>query len=143
MYKRGTAIQFVILILIILILIGAGVYLYSTDWQMPWDSEGGEYQAVFITGDQVYFGKLSNERSAYPTLRDIYYLQVNQPIQPIQTDENGNALQQPDLQLVKFGNELHGPSDEMRINRDHILLIEDLRENSPVVQAIREYQENQ
>lgn len=99
----------------------------------------GDYQAVFLTNDQVYFGKLSREGAAYPTLRDIYYLRVTQTLQP--RDPNAQPTQQ--LQLVKLGNELHGPQDEMRINREHILFVEDLKVDSQVVTAINEFKKSQ
>src|SRR3989344_7818454 len=74
----------------------------------------GKYQAVFLSNNQVYFGKLYNANSSYPTLRDIYYLQVTQVLQP--KDPKSPAQQ---INLVKLGGELHGPEDEMRINREH------------------------
>ncbi len=93
------------------------------------------YQAVFLTNNQVYFGRLSNANGQYPVLRDIYYLQVTQTLQP--TDPK--APPQPNLNLVKLGNELHGPNDEMVINRDHILFYEDLKSSSAVVKAIDQF----
>jgi len=103
-----------------------------------------EYQSVFLTNGQVYFGKISNARSEYATLRDVFYLQVIQP--PLQGPDQGDGSvappQQPQISLIKLGNELHGPTDEMQINRDHILFFEDLKENSQVVQAIRSFKES-
>ena len=43
------------------------------------------------------------------------------------------------VSLVKLGDELHGPADKMEINRDQILFIEDLKPNSQVVMAIKNY----
>lgn len=95
---------------------------------------GDAYQAVFLDNNQVYFGKLTNTASAYPVLKDIFYLRVTQPLQP---PEGGDA--QPNINLVKLGTELHGPSDEMRINREHILFIEDLKADSEVTKAINNF----
>ncbi len=97
-----------------------------------------KYQAVFLTNNQVYFGKLSKAGSAYPVLRDIYYLRVTQVLQP--RDPN-NPQQQ--INLVKLGGELHGPEDEMRINKEQILFVEDLKADSQVVTAINEYKKSQ
>ncbi|MBI4033923.1 MAG: hypothetical protein HY378_00025 [Candidatus Brennerbacteria bacterium] len=91
-----------------------------------------DYQAVFLTNGQVYFGKLYKERNRYPVLREVYYLQVTQPPQPLQ---EGQTPPQ-NINLVKLGGELHGPQDEMRISRDQILFIEDLKGDSRVLQAI-------
>ena len=46
-----------------------------------------------------------------------------------------------DAALLKLGNELHGPEDWMRINQDHVLFIEKLKQDSKVSQAIRDYEE--
>lgn len=96
-----------------------------------------EYQAVFLTNGQVYFGKLSNPNSRLVTLQDVYYLQLAQSPQP---GDNKDAQQQPQISLVKLGNELHGPDDEMKINRDHILFVENMKDNAKVMEAIERYQ---
>lgn len=104
------------------------------------------YQAVFLTNGQVYFGKLSDVDGAYITLRDIYYLQVNQQLQPggdqTPAQQEAAAAQQPQLSLVKLGNELHGPVDEMKINRQQVLFYEDLKADGKVAEAIVSYQKN-
>ncbi len=97
------------------------------------------YQAVFLSNNQVYFGKLYNTRSDYPTLKDVYYLQVTQALQP----RDPKTPAEPRINLVKLGGELHGPEDEMRINKVHILFIEDLKSDSQVVKAIQEFKTSQ
>lgn len=99
-------------------------------------SEG--YQAVFLSNGQVYFGKAQAAGDSV-VVKDIYYLQVSQ--QQIQPAPEGQT-QQPQVQLVKLGNEIHGPKDEMKINKDHVLFIEDLKEDGKVVKAIRNFQAN-
>lgn len=93
------------------------------------------YQAVFLNNGQVYFGKLHNINRDYVILTDIYYLQVNQQVQPEQGD---NEQQQPQVTLTKLGNELHGPEDAMFIDRDKIVFWENLKNDSQVVQKIGE-----
>ncbi|KKS87977.1 hypothetical protein A3I36_00305 [Candidatus Giovannonibacteria bacterium RIFCSPLOWO2_02_FULL_45_28] len=107
-------------------------------WWKGWEAVFAKntYQAVFLTNSQVYFGRLSDARSSYPVLTDIFYLQVAQPLQA------GNPPAGGQVQLVKLGNELHGPKDEMRINRDHILFVEDLKPDSQVVKAIESFKAN-
>lgn len=105
--------------------------------------ETSRYQAVFLANGQIYFGKLSDTNSMYATLKDIYYLQVTQPaIQGPQDNNTPQQKPQAQISLVKLGSELHGPEDVMKINRDHILFYEDLKEDGKVVQTIREYQKN-
>jgi len=99
-------------------------------------SSSSGYQAVFLSNNQVYFGKLSEINSVYPKLTDIFYLRVTQRLQPSDLDN----LPQQDINLVKLGSELHGPEDVMRISRDQILFFEDLRADSQIVTAIKDYQ---
>lgn len=128
--------------ILLVIVIGAAVlgFVYFGDGSLI-TGDGGDassYQAVFLVNGQVYFGKLSNAGGQFMTLSDVYYLQVNQQIQPAKED----AAQAPDISLVKLGGELHGPTDEMQINRDQVLLIEDLKTSSNVVRAIEEYKKS-
>lgn len=97
------------------------------------------WKAVFLTNGQVYFGHTSNETSDPVVLEDIYYLQVTQPLQQVDQGQAPANSNQPQLSLVKLGNELHGPEDQMRINRSHVLFVEDLREDGRVVEAIDAY----
>lgn len=104
------------------------------------------YQAVFLTNGQVYFGKLSASNNNWVELSDIYYLQVTQNLQQATTDvtkaptSTGTAApNQSNIQLVKLGSELHGPTDKMHIDRDKILFWEDMKDDSKVVQAIGQY----
>lgn len=80
-----------------------------------------KYSAVFLTNGQIYFGKYDESTSI---LTKIYYMQA------VQTEQG----QVP--QLVKLGNELHGPEDEMHINKDQVLFTEPLRADSQIVKAI-------
>lgn len=91
------------------------------------------YQAVFLTNNQVYFGKLKNFNREYITLDNIYYLQASQSLQ------QGSQLRPediPNINLAKLGNELHGPEDRMFIPKERILFWENLKTDSPVVRAI-------
>jgi hypothetical protein len=101
-----------------------------------------KYQAVFLSSQdgQVYFGKLSTYNQNYYRLTDIYYVRVEQQIQP-EGQQTANQAQQS-ISLAKLGNELHGPEDEMFISRDKVLFWENLKEDGQVVKAIREYQKD-
>ena len=93
-----------------------------------------QYQAVFLTDGQIYFGKLTGIGEEYATLEDIYYLQVQQEVQP-----DTAAEPQTQISLAKLGNELHGPEDEMFINVDQILFWENLKDDGQVVTAIENF----
>ena len=99
--------------------------------------KGKQYQAVFLTNGQVYFGRLKSADSSYVKLQDIYYLQVQQQVQPSQQQNNN---QQPQVSLAKLGSELHGPEDVMYISRDQVLFWENLKDDGKVAQAVKDYQ---
>ena len=99
--------------------------------------KGNQYQALFLTNGQVYFGKLANVDDKYVTLTDIYYLQVQQTVQPAQNNNN-NQNNNPQVSLAKLGSELHGPEDTMLVNRDQVLFWENIKDDGKVVQAIKE-----
>ncbi|HSA59180.1 MAG TPA: hypothetical protein VLJ37_05795 [bacterium] len=88
----------------------------------------GSWKAVFLTSGQVYYGKLTQNQGQFYKLQDVYYIRVNQ--------QQEDKTKPPDLTLVKLGNEVHGPEDAIYLNRDHILYIEDLKEDGQVVKAI-------
>lgn len=94
-----------------------------------------QYQAVFLNGGQVYFGKVGDLNSKYMTLSDIYYLRVNQTVQPNQSNNQSSN----DVSLVKLGCELHGPQDQMVINRDMVIFWENLKGDGQVAKAVSEY----
>ncbi|MCA9323537.1 hypothetical protein KC992_00355 [Candidatus Saccharibacteria bacterium] len=99
-----------------------------------------KYQAVFLNSQdgQVYFGKLGVYNSDTYVLQDIYYVRVENPVQP----EGQNQQQQANISLAKLGNELHGPQDQMYIARSQVLFWENLKDDGQVVKAITEYKAN-
>ena len=97
-----------------------------------------QYQAVFIASQdgQVYFGKLEVYNRELYKLTDIYYVRVENPIQP----EGQNQQSQANISLAKLGNELHAPEDVMYIAREKVLYWENLKDSGQVVTAIKKYQ---
>ncbi len=97
-----------------------------------------KYQAVFLANGQVYFGKVTDVNSQTLVLENIYYLRSNSALQ---TGEATTTSQLADnFALIKLGNEIHGPQDKMSINLNQVLFVEDLKDNSKVVEAIRAYE---
>jgi hypothetical protein len=104
------------------------------------DKEAGyidenKYQAVFLTNGQVYFGAIAGINDHSVDLQNIYYLNSQQ--QPEANDKNAN--QQTSFSLVKLGCELHGPTDQMIINRDQVSFWENLKSDGKVAKAIEQY----
>lgn len=94
-----------------------------------------QYQAVFLNGGQVYFGKITTLNDKYVAMNNIYYLRVNQTVQP-----NANSSSANDVSLVKLGCELHGPSDQMVINAEQVIFWENLKSDGQVAKAVAEFQ---
>ncbi|HET7673657.1 MAG TPA: hypothetical protein VFK11_04060 [Candidatus Saccharimonadales bacterium] len=83
----------------------------------------GKYQAVFLNGGQVYFGKVADINSSYLSLVNIYYLTPNQAVQTDNKSSNNNFT------IRKLGCELHRPQDAMVISRDQIIFWENLKDD--------------
>jgi len=98
-----------------------------------------DQQAVFLTNGQVYFGKLKSVNRQYLTLQGIYYLNVNQQVQPNQSNNNSSNNSNQSVSLVKLGCELHGPTDQMVINHDQVTFWENLKSDGQVAKAISQW----
>lgn len=128
-------------LLVVIILVFAGLKIFGRKGQALNVGSNRGYSAVFLTNGQVYFGKIKEANNQKVILTDIFYLQVQQQVQPKPEGEEV-AKNQSKLSLVKLGNELHGPNDEMVINADHVLFTETLKEDGKVVKSITQYVEN-
>lgn len=114
-----------------------GSVVKSNKTYFPNVMKSDKYYAVFLDNGQVYFGHLSKYfTSKNPVLADIYYLQSTENLQ---SGEQKAEEQKTEMNLVKLGNELHGPVDAMAINKDHILFVEELKDDGQVVKAIAEH----
>lgn len=136
--RSGGGQSFGVLLLVIVAVAAGFFWMRGTSLS----AYGEEWQAVFLTNGQVYFGQVDKQNNVELVLKEIYYLQVTRPLQQTAEGET-QANPQGELSLVKLGNELHGPTDAMVVNRDHVLFVEDLKEDSNVVQAISNYKAGQ
>lgn len=103
--------------------------------------DGDKYQAVFLTNGQVYFGKIENPNADYVRLTNIFYLQATDAGSNPQQTEEGATEPTNDVQLIKLGTEVHGPTDEMLIAREQVLFFENLKDDGNVSQSIKSYYE--
>jgi len=101
------------------------------------------WQAVFLRNDQVYFGRLTISDDFY-ILTNVYYLQTEEEqeedkLAPVSTTSVNldRAKKKTKTTLVKLGNELHGPENEMFIERGNVLFWENLKDNSGIVNSIK------
>ncbi len=104
--------------------------------------DSSKYQAVFFTNGQVYFGKLQPFSSESLKLKDVYYLQTqtgtdtdSEKLQEAATDQNN-------VQLIKLGDEIHGPQDEMVISKSQVLFYENLKSEGKVAQSIEQFKKS-
>jgi len=131
----------ILVVLLIITSVVASAYLIlrlvTTTGNNGGDVQSSNYQALFLSNGQVYFGHLTAVDNDYVKLTDIYYLQVQQTVQPSSSSSSSSNQQ---VSLAKLGNELHGPEDEMYVAHDQVLFWENLKSSGKVVQAITAYQ---
>ena len=92
-----------------------------------------QFQSVFLTSGQVYFGKITSISDTQLVLEKVYYLKTASKI----TDTNNLP---GDVSLVKLGNELHAPQDKMYIDRKNVQFWENLKADGEVSKAIVAYE---
>jgi hypothetical protein len=85
------------------------------------------YQAVLLSNNSVYFGKLAGYGTPSPVLTDVFYI----------VSQNNPETKQVTNVLVKRGKELHAP-DRMYLNASSIVFVEPVGTDSKVAQLISE-----
>lgn len=133
-----------IVAIVVIIIVATGLFMWSSmnrgaSGAVGTAIDSSKYQAVFFTNGQVYFGKLKSFDAEYLKLTEVFYLQTNG------TDGSSNNPQQTagndanNVQLIKLGNEIHGPQDEMIISKDQMLFFENLKDDGKVATSIGKY----
>lgn len=130
-----------------ILLVSAAIVVFGLIWLLMFSRDRSErehvdkdkLQAVFLNGGQVYFGNITSINNKYVRLNNIYYLRVNQQVQPEQ-EKNGQQPKQ-DISLVKLGCELHGPEDQMILNQEQVLFWENLKSDGQVTEAVKKFVE--
>ncbi len=147
-YKKRRSAPIVWIILLLLIVASVPLFVFKSNIismldraSVPVSSSG--YQAVFMSNGQVYFGSIEKISTDTIVLKDIFYLQVVDPIQGTSATALQTLENQPKVSLIKLGNELHGPEDVMYINRSQVLFYESLKVGSNIVKNIKDYKAEQ
>ena len=104
--------------------------------------DSSKYQAVFFTNGQVYFGKLQAAGGDYMKLTDIYYLQTQASSGTDSSNPQQTTSDQSNVQLIKLGDEIHGPEDQMIISKDQMLFYENLKADGKVAKSIEQYKKS-
>lgn len=134
--SRKSPIKWVIIGVLIALLVAAGIFGAKVLGSPMIDS--GKYQAVFLTNGQVYFGKLSTAGNYY-TLKKVFYLQTTAKAADSTNPQETTPGTDSNVQLIKLGNEVHGPEDKMTIERSQVLFFEDLKSDGKVSDSISKY----
>lgn len=106
------------------------------------------YQAVFLTNNQVYFGKLQQLGDQSTRLTEIYYPKAQQSAAGAKEGTDSSAQDKAvtntdGSQLMKFGSELLGAEDQMIFQNSQVSYWVNLKSDSKVVQAIEAYTKKQ
>lgn len=131
------AVKAIVLVVVLLVVLVGGFFAKQSLMgnEFAGQINKDKYQAVFLTNGQVYFGKIDKISGSGYTLKNIYYLQVQQDVQGEQAATQENKDQ--NLSLAKLGSELHGPDDVMYIESKQVLFWENLKDDGQVVKAIQ------
>jgi len=137
---------FILLIVALILIVAIGLVMYVTQANSKNTAtaiDGSKYQAVFFTNGQVYFGRLKPFNDESMKLTDIYYLQTKTATDTDSANPQKTAVNQNDVQIIKLGNEIHGPEDEMIISKYQMLFYENLKPDSKVAESIATFKKSQ
>lgn len=95
----------------------------------------GKYQVACLQSGECYFGKITAITSDTVQIKNVFYVQKSAETTSSDSSSDNN------LQLIKLGNEVHGPEDMMIISRSQVLYIENLKSDGKVTQTINSYYE--
>lgn len=115
---------------VIIALVVAGLFaffLWQTDPLRSGPALTTPFQVVQMTNGQVFFGRLSQERSAFPALREVYVLQ---------SKTNPETKQVTNI-LIKRAQDSQG-EDVIFLNARHIVAVEAVKPGSNMDKLIQE-----
>ena len=131
--RQGVSmINTVLIVLIVFIATAAGFFTIST---LKHNSFSASFQVVVLDTGEVFFGTVKKNSKSAIELSNVYYLPIDAS-DLFSPQFNSNEL----FSVIKIGNELHGPEDSMFITKEHIVFMQNLKEDSRIVSAIEDYQ---
>lgn len=118
--------------------LAAGWFVWSANKNTDTGIDSSKYQAVFLTNGQIYFGDLHAYNDEYLRLTTGYYPQAK----ATDGDETEGSTKQSananGIQLIRLGDEVYGPENEIFISKKQILHYENLKPDSKVSQLIEQ-----
>lgn len=115
----------ILLVVLVLVALGLGIAAVfrsaGTTDSLPSAINPSEYQMVYLTNGETYFGKVTAPGGGYYYMRHVYTLAAQT------SPRSGTPLQRT---LIKLTNEIHGPEDLLVLNKRQVVYMENLRPNS-------------
>lgn len=118
---------------VVLLLVLAWWLTLGRNSGLPSYIDTSKYQAVFLQSGESYFGKVSAVATDTIQLTNVFYVQKSTQADTSKT-ASGNQLE-----LIKLGNEVHGPEDRITFSRSQVQYVENLKDDGQVVQKILEF----
>ena len=128
-------------LLVIFIVVGLGTALFLVG-RLGKNENLNRMAAVFLSNEQVYFGKIVKENKEVLVLENVYYLKANAAMVEDTTATESATQATAQLSLIKLGDELHSPEDRMTINKQHILFYELMKWNGTIMDAITNHEQS-
>jgi hypothetical protein len=128
--RRALA-AFVAVIVIVLVGLAIAVLVgaFASRDTLAAQVNSSDYQAVFLSSNEVYFGKLTvPSGSDFCYLKHVYRLTVS-------PGSKGKPSQRT---LVRITSDIQGPLDELVINRRSILYVENLNPNGSAAKLLQQ-----
>lgn len=128
-----------IIIALLVIALAAAAWFVLGSKKVDTGIDNTKYQAVFLSNGQIYFGKLYTHSDETMRLTDGYFPQA-------QADASADDEEATDtsggIQLIRLGDEVYGPENEIFISKDQILHYENLRTDSKVARLIQQNEQS-
>lgn len=123
-----------------LVLVLVQLNLYS--WHFNRIYSADVESAVMLTNGQTYFGRMEKYGPNAVVLFDVYYLQVDdaQATTDTNTETVAVGAATSNIKLMKLADDFYKPNNYLILNRDQILYWQHLQSNSPILEAIEQYE---
>lgn len=131
--RRNNSPGWLAVVLVVGIVLGAvGMALIGSDSKStdPFDGhvDTTRYQAVILSNDKVYFGRIAPATDEFFRLQDAYFLQ----------EKAGATSSDPPVRTLRpLNDELQAPENSMLVRRSDVVLIENLDKSSPILKEIQ------
>ncbi len=127
--RSRTPVAAVLLALLVGIILGAGgaTLLRPSSDGFAGAIDETRYQAVILSNDKVYFGKISAASGDFYELKNAFFLR--------ETRAGDGA--EPVRALLPVNREIHAPDNDMLIRKEEVVLVENLAKDSPILQEIQ------